>query len=35
VLAVVALPGKALRVVRMPLGMQALAKVCEVDQLIA
>ena len=35
VLAVVALPGKALRVVRMPPDMQALAKVCEVDPLIA
>jgi phospholipid transport system transporter-binding protein len=35
VLAAVALPGKTLRVVRMPPGMQALAKVCEVDRLIA
>jgi phospholipid transport system transporter-binding protein len=35
VLAVVASPGKTLRVVRMPPGMQALATVCEVDQLIA
>jgi phospholipid transport system transporter-binding protein len=35
VLAVAALPGKTLRVVRMPPGMQALATVCEVDQLIA
>jgi len=35
VLAAVALPGKALRVVRMPPGMQALAKVCKVDRLIA
>jgi phospholipid transport system transporter-binding protein len=35
VLAVVASPGKTLRFVRMPPGMQALAKVCEVDSLIA
>ena len=35
VLAAVALPERALRVVRMPSGMQALAKVCEVDSLIA
>jgi phospholipid transport system transporter-binding protein len=35
VLAVVASPGKTLRFVRMPPGMQALAKVCEVDSLVA
>ena len=35
VLAALALPGKKLRIVRMPPGMQALATVCEVDRLIA